>query len=430
MNDSSEVLRLFRAGRVLEAEQASQLVLEEAPDDIEALKVVAIAALRRGDALRAIVKLDRAAKADPGDPLTRFHLARAHELAGNTIAALAWFETALQIDASFCVARLHYGAALRRAGRADEGLLQETRALREAQQAGRWLDEPTTPAGLRRLVQEASQRVRAHRRELLFALLDPLRQRYGADSMRRVETCLAGYLREAPVQGEDPRQRPTFLHFPGLGAKPFVPRSDLPWASGFEAATPGIRAELDALLESDAGRERVFHAAELERSNLRGLDRPPSWNGYYFHRHGEARPENLARCPCTSAALEAAPLSRIPGHGPETLYSVFTPGTHLLPHHGVTNTRLVAHLPLLVPPDCALRVGGEIHAWREGELVVFDDTYEHEAWNRSDRTRVVLIFDVWNPQLGEAERAAVADIVVALGLERQRLQAGPAGGAA
>lgn len=429
MNDSSEALRLFRAGRVLEAEQASQLVLEEAPDDVEALKVVAIAALRRGDALRAIVKLDRAAKADPRDPLTRFHLARAHELAGNTIAALAWFETALQIDASFCVARLHYGAALRRAGRAAEGGLQEARALREAQQAGRWLDESTTPAGLRRLVQEASRRVRAQRREQLFALLDPLRAKYGPDSMVRVEACLRGYLRDMPMESEDPRQKPGFLYFPGLGARPFVPRDELDWAEAFEAATPAIRAELDALLASDAGRERVFHADELERSNLRGSGQPPSWNGYYFHRHGEPRPGNLARCPCTSAALDAAPLSRIPGHGPETLYSVFTPGTHLLPHRGVTNTRLVAHLPLLVPPDCALRVGGEVHAWREGELAVFDDTYEHEAWNRSDRTRVVLIFDVWNPRLDEAERAAVSDIVVALGLERQRLEAGVGGGA-
>ena len=105
----------------------------------------------------------------------------------------------------------------------------------------------------------------------------------------------------------------------------------------------------------------------------------------------------------------------VPGHGPEVLFSVFTPGTHLLPHQGVTNSRVVGHLPLIVPGQCALQVGGELHEWQEGRVVVFDDTYEHEAWNRSEQTRVVLIFDLWNPYLTEAERAAVTDIVVEIG---------------
>jgi len=97
------------------------------------------------------------------------------------------------------------------------------------------------------------------------------------------------------------------------------------------------------------------------------------------------------------------------------MFSVLTPGTHILPHRGVTNTRTVCHLPLVVPEDCALVVGGERHDWREGRAVAFDDTYEHEAWNRGSRTRVVLIFDVWNPHLTAAERDAVAALVAAMG---------------
>jgi aspartate beta-hydroxylase len=100
--------------------------------------------------------------------------------------------------------------------------------------------------------------------------------------------------------------------------------------------------------------------------------------------------------------------------GPEVMFSFLSPGTHLLPHHGVTNARIVVHLPLIVPSDCALRVGGEIHAWREGRLVFFDDTYEHEAWNRSGEMRVVLIMDCWNPHLSEAERAAAHDLMAAI----------------
>jgi aspartate beta-hydroxylase len=106
---------------------------------------------------------------------------------------------------------------------------------------------------------------------------------------------------------------------------------------------------------------------------------------------------------------------RVRDHGPEALYSVFAAGTHLLPHRGVTNARAVSHLPLVVPPDCALRVGGDEHTWREGRTVVFDDTYEHEAWNRSQEVRVVLIADVWNPHLSAGERAAIHDVITAIG---------------
>ena len=115
------------------------------------------------------------------------------------------------------------------------------------------------------------------------------------------------------------------------------------------------------------------------------------------------------------AALDALPLVRIRANAPEVMFSVLTPGSHILPHRGVTNTRVVCHLPLVVPEDCALVVGGETHVWREGEAVAFDDTYEHEAWNRGSSTRVVLIIDVWNPHLTAAERDAVAVLVEAMG---------------
>jgi aspartate beta-hydroxylase len=76
---------------------------------------------------------------------------------------------------------------------------------------------------------------------------------------------------------------------------------------------------------------------------------------------------------------------------------------------------VVSHLALMVPPDCALRVGGEEQVWCEGRTLVFDDTYEHEAWNLSKQVRVVLIADLWHPQLTEVERAAVAELIAAIG---------------
>jgi aspartate beta-hydroxylase len=91
---------------------------------------------------------------------------------------------------------------------------------------------------------------------------------------------------------------------------------------------------------------------------------------------------------------------------------VLNPQTHIKPHYGVTNTRLVMHLPLLVPPDCALNViDAGAHVWQEGRLVMFDDTFEHEAWNRSDSTRVILLMDCWNPHLTPVEQQACTRLI-------------------
>ena len=89
------------------------------------------------------------------------------------------------------------------------------------------------------------------------------------------------------------------------------------------------------------------------------------------------------------------------------------PGARIPPHHGVMNARLICHLPLILPPGCGFRVGGETRAWREGELLVFDDSIEHEARNDGDELRVVLIFDVWNPLLEPAERDMVKAMAAA-----------------
>ncbi|MFZ4604067.1 MAG: aspartyl/asparaginyl beta-hydroxylase domain-containing protein, partial [Caulobacterales bacterium] len=95
------------------------------------------------------------------------------------------------------------------------------------------------------------------------------------------------------------------------------------------------------------------------------------------------------------------------------MFSVLAPHTVIPPHHGETNARLVAHLPLVVPPKCTYRVGFDHREWREGELLIFDDTIEHTARNDGDEPRVVLIFDVWNPYLTVDERAVVGAMVSA-----------------
>jgi aspartate beta-hydroxylase len=411
----SEAQALLRQGRIPEAEAAFARVLERTPDHLEALTVLGLAALGRGQARSAAQLLSRAAAAAPHDAASRHHLARALDAAGDAAAALVEHEAAVRLRPDFFVARLYWADALERAAALDAAVVQSMRAVKDAQASGRWLNADSTPPALRPLVERAIARVTAHQSAAFARSFEPLVKAYGAESLTRVARTLRIYFQQEQAVYPDPRQRPSFLYMPSLPASPYLPRANFPWIGQFEAQTAAIRAELEAVLPNPDTAERVFTSAELERENLRGDGAEPTWTGYYFFRHGVRREGNCAQCPVTTRALQSLPLSHVRDHGPEVLFSVFTPGTHLLPHRGVTNVRVVGHLPLIVPEGCALRVGGEVHEWAEGRTVAFDDTYEHEAWNRSARTRVVLIFDLWHPDLSAVEIAALSDLIADIG---------------
>jgi aspartate beta-hydroxylase len=415
MNPVSDAKGLLAAGQIDVPEAESLRRLETHPDDIEALNLAALGALRRHDAREAAKLLEHAAQLAPDRADIHHHLGRAREALGDSSGALAADEMAARLAPDSALLRLHYAGSIENAGDPERALLHFARAIKVAQTQGVWKDAAGTPPALRPQVEKAVLAVRRGQRELFQRLLEPLVQRYGSASLARVFAAIRIYIGDQHPVYSDARQRPTFLFIPDLRPSAFFDRRLFSWIRDYEARYTDIRRELDRLLPSARGRERVFDSEALEGENLRGYDAAPGWNGYYFYRHGVRREDNCAACPVTAAALDSIDLIRVREHGPEAMFSVFTPGTHLLPHRGVTNARAVSHLPIIVPHDCALRVGGEEHEWREGRTLVFDDTYEHEAWNRSAQVRVVLIADVWNPHLSEVERAAISDLIAAIG---------------
>ena len=415
-----QALAALQDGDVERAEQAFSRLLEVRPDDVDALQFLASRELDRGHAARAIEWLLAARHAQPQDAAILHQLGAAQVLAGDLRGAEESLREGLALAPGMFVARLRLGVVYEQLGRRHDAVTAYLGAIHAAQAQGRWLSDETTAPGLREAVKHAAQYVAAGRRELFDAIIEPLRQRYGRAELTRVDQCLAIYLHEQPAPLPDPRQRPLFLYFPGVPSQPFYPRERFPEHARLEAAVDLIREELRAVLAAADDPLVPFlgaPSAEAVATQLLGSTgmQEASWDAFFFYRHGVRHDGNCARCPRTSGLLDAMPLVRVRDHAPETLYSVLRPGTHILPHRGVTNTRLVTHLPLIVPADCALRVGGETHVWEEGRCVTFDDTFEHEAWNRSGQTRVVLILDSWNPDLSEVERMAVADLVAAIG---------------
>src|SRR5258708_7733125 len=140
----------------------------------------------------------------------------------------------------------------------------------------------------------------------------------------------------------------------------------------------------------------------------------PEWSAFYLWKNGAIVPENAARCPKPLSAVADVPLARVRNRSPSILFSLLRPGARIPPHTGEVNTRLICHLPLIVPPNCSFRVGNDTRVTVEGRAWVFDDTIEHEAWNGSDRTRVILLFEIWRPELTVEERGLVSAMFEAI----------------
>jgi aspartyl/asparaginyl beta-hydroxylase (cupin superfamily) len=233
----------------------------------------------------------------------------------------------------------------------------------------------------------------------------------------RLDEALAILLGRKPLDLPPVRypQRPSVFHFPGLPQRPFYEREAFGWVPALEASTEAIRGEVEALLAEGADfRPYVEQERNRPDRDFHGLQGDPSWTAFYLWKDGRFLEENGARCPRTVEAMRQVPMSRIGTRTPSVLFSLLRPGAHIPPHHGMLNSRLICHLPLIVPPGGWLRVGAETRAWEEGRLLIFDDSIEHEARNPADRLRVVLLFDIWRPELSEAERRGVSAIFDAI----------------
>jgi aspartate beta-hydroxylase len=205
--------------------------------------------------------------------------------------------------------------------------------------------------------------------------------------------------------------QPALFHFQGLTPVAFFERRDFPWLDPVEAQTEAIRAELLAAVREDHGFTPYMQYGEDQPlQQWAELNNSLRWSAFHLVEAGQPHAHNAARCPRTMAALAGAPQPDQPGRTPVAMFSLLSPKTRIPPHCGVSNVRLVVHLPLIVPPGCGFRVGNEVRAWEEGKAWVFDDTIEHEAWNDSDRQRAILMFDIWHPQLTGPERALVTGL--------------------
>ena len=219
------------------------------------------------------------------------------------------------------------------------------------------------------------------------------------------------------MMGQRPRDQ-VFTRYPQLPQSYFYP--DLPqvdfadnaageWRAEIEQLTDTILFEASSLLSEPASfLPYVQQTSARPQGDVHGLLENPDWSTCYLTDRGQPIAARVARAPITFQTLATkVPLCRIGSRAPSIMFSLLRAHAKIPPHTGMINTRYVCHLPLIVPRGCGFRVGEETREWRVGELMVFDDSVEHEAWNNSNQDRLVLIFDVWRPELSESEREQI-----------------------
>lgn len=362
-------------------------------------------ALARGDLAGAKTLLEQALQNNPKFAIAHANLSRVFSAQGQPDKALMEIDRAIQVDSDAWGPHMERAQLLEAAGREREAAMSWGNVLTflPAQLAG--------APQLHNMLEHARHAVTQNQEALRTELVERMHGLMGGAERRelkRFEHCLDILTGRRPFI----TARPLVVPFPELPAIPYFDREDYPWVAEVEAAFPDMLEELEAVLELGEGFVPYVRTQPGGRAaQFAELDHNMDWGSYFMWHDGKRMDANADRCLRTEAAIQRAPQSVIPGRGPVIMYSALKPGTHIPPHTGATNTRLTVHMPLIIPPKCALRVGDQEHVWEPGKLVLFDDTIRHEAWNFSDRLRVVVIFDVWNPLLTELECELVRQTV-------------------
>lgn len=360
-----------------------------------------------GQFAKAQELLRQALAIDPGRLPFWLNLAASQRAAGEVEQALETLEQALALEPRAFSTHLMKASLLERAGKPREAVAAYAVALAQAPPDTQ-LDGPTL-----RAVLHGRALTEKHNRELQARFAEQVDVTgLSASQARRMQA----FMELMTGRRRNYRQEPVGYFYPGLPAIEFWEREEFPWLEEFESATADVQAELHAVLDTPAVELTPYidYPDNAPLDQWEELNHNRRWSAFHMLEFGRRVEANCRRCPKTLAALAKIPQPVNLNRSPSAMYSVLDAHTHIPPHTGISNTRLVCHLPLIVPPDCRFRVGNETRPWRLGEAWVFDDTIDHEAWNDSDERRVILLCDVWNPRIPVEERVVISQVMATM----------------
>ena len=394
----------------VEALKLIEMALVRAPQQPIVLNAAGGHLFRTGNAARARELFERALASDAHSKVLWTNLAAVCRALGDSRAESEALDKALALEPRYVLALLQKGDLLERLGKPKAAALVYEGALASAARSG------PVPQQLGPALARARDVVLAHCRDM-EAFLDQeiasVVSQHAAVEQQRFIGCRDILLGKRRAYASEPKS----MLFPYLPAIEFFSREHTPWLHILEEATEDIAAEALSVLDNDRSgfAPYVDFPPGTPVDQWGPLNHSMDWSTYSLWHDGVPLENHVAKCPKTAAVLGRLPLCDVPGFAPGAYFSVLKPHTRLPAHTGTTNTRSIVHLPLIIPERCEFRVGSRVRPWVKGKAWVFDDTIDHEAWNDSDATRVILIFDIWNPLLTAAERDMVRALTLAVG---------------
>ena len=391
-----------RAGRRDAAERAWKKVLDLDSRHTQALTALGSYSLDRGNVKQALEYLEASRLTAPTDLNVLLALATARRAAGDEDGEFEAIQWALAVDPGFMAALLLKGAWYERHGDAALAHAAFSRALENASPEAGW------PLQYQEDLQHARAFVGGYARalhEFLGREVDRASQATGSAELGRWQeaaSICAG--RSSPFESRSNR-----LHVPRLPAIPFFERSEFPFLNELEANASIVREELVPVMRDhgDLFEPLITLGPGEPVAQWQQLNHSTRLTALHLWQDGVSIEANQALCPETARLVGALPLCELESASPNVFFCALAPATQVPPHHGESNARVTVYLPLMVSGEHTLRVGFEERQLREGKLLIFDDTLDHEAANSSDELCVILVLELWNPLLNDSDRRMV-----------------------
>ncbi|MBS1647963.1 MAG: aspartyl/asparaginyl beta-hydroxylase domain-containing protein [Bacteroidetes bacterium] len=185
--------------------------------------------------------------------------------------------------------------------------------------------------------------------------------------------------------------------------KPYVDVSAITGIKELEQNDHLLLSELNTYLK-----KQTLHS----HFNTMMVEKPEVWKVQGLRGWGLERYEKQIYFPETMRLLNAIP------NVTSISINLIEPHSKVKPHSGDTNAIIRCHLGLKIPPDCGLRVNEETTTWQEGKVLGFIDAFEHEAWNNSGETRIIILFDILKPEYLRKKRWICATVRTAFFIQR------------
>ncbi len=410
---TNDVQEFLHKGQFDQAVGVAKEVIKDNPEDVFCLSVIAQSEFNSGDLENAATTLKKALAIDPSEINLNRNLGIVHNKLGHFSQSSSAFLNAIENNIDHPEVLLDImllGISLDKisselASRSIEYVFHRANNLKYA-----YMNNQELP-----LIVEASNIANHIARNARYnkqkKALDEISLGFDEVKKKRLYDFLDSFHGIQAPKYADPLQKPSYHVFPDLEPLPFYDSKRFNWVELLEENSQAIRNELNALYNEKVSVKPYIENASTGNEELDVLANSLDWSSIHLIKSGEYNQELLDKCPTTNAVLEQLPLSVLSGNGPEAFLSVLQPGAEIKPHYGLSNIKLTVHLGLEIPNDCAIRVGNETQEWQEGKVLIFDDSFEHEAWNHSEKERKVFIMEIWHPDLTHLERQGIQKIM-------------------